>query len=349
MSSLVKHSLESSEEVTTSRVLTRRASRSAHSGSPIMNPKDSLETEDPSSLSPDLTTTSSANARSQSAESMSETQPRKRRRKTKAPIYKKRETHSKAPGRDDTDRETRHTSQRMSKEAREAKRAERDAVIKERLAELDKIEKAVKDHSHPDYLRLMEDMKAKHEQKRQAIESRHNLVEMNIKNALTCQHKMAYDQFYWDKLALRRSMIQQVQQKINVLEQEYYSHGQGTLDNQHLAEWVPPERPLMISSEIVGLSEDEANSDLQLARTSSPKSSSASPDMVYASYHYSSHTASPPQPAHPEHHNSLVSPPLDIVDPYHHYNDVRYERNATREPQIKLPPLRPWQFDSSAI
>ncbi|KAL0074525.1 hypothetical protein F4703DRAFT_1355904 [Phycomyces blakesleeanus] len=208
MSSLVKHSSESSEEVTTSRVLTRRASRSAHSGSPIMNPKDSLETEDPSSLSPDhIATTSSANARSQSADSINEPQPRKRRRKTKAPIYKKKETHSKAPGRDDTDRETRHTSQRMSKEAREAKRAERDAVIKERLAELDKIEKAVKDHSHPDYHRLMEDMKVKHEQKRLAIESRHDLIEMNIKNALTCQHKMAYDQFYVSILQQKKKTI----------------------------------------------------------------------------------------------------------------------------------------------
>ena len=61
-------------------------------------------------------------------------------------------------------------------------------------------------------------------------------------------------------------MIQHVQHKINTLEQEYYSnHVQskfnwilynfiqkitckiGSLDDEHLSEWVPPDRPSMIN------------------------------------------------------------------------------------------------------
>lgn len=38
------------------------------------------------------------------------------------------------------------------------------------------------------------------------------------------------------------------------------------LDEDHLTEWVPPDRPSMISSLTLGLSEEEADHDLELAR-----------------------------------------------------------------------------------
>ncbi|KAI9320077.1 hypothetical protein BX666DRAFT_1833827, partial [Dichotomocladium elegans] len=69
--------------------------------------------------------------------------------------------------RDQNDRETRNTSQRMTKEAREARRAQRAAEAKERqaniLAELGILEEAVRNGTHPEYIRLLSEIEKKRE------------------------------------------------------------------------------------------------------------------------------------------------------------------------------------------
>ncbi|KAG0188388.1 hypothetical protein DFQ28_004905 [Apophysomyces sp. BC1034] len=187
------------EDPAMNRVLTRRASRSLQSGSPTST-KD-LTRETPST-SPEPSTRVAT--RSQSTESSSEpAEPRKRRRKGKPSGYNKKRVESgsnssnnnKAPGRDDTDRETRNSTQRLSKEAKEAKRAQRDAM----------------------------DIEAKKTDKGHSVQRRRDLAVEDVKNAFVSQWKMSYDQYYLDKLTIRRSMMQQVQQKINALEQEFFS------------------------------------------------------------------------------------------------------------------------------
>ncbi|KAG0178300.1 hypothetical protein DFQ28_000988 [Apophysomyces sp. BC1034] len=84
----------------------------------------------------------------------------------------------------------------MSKEAREAKKAEREVIVRERLAELDKLEKAVKDGSHPEYHKLAQDIEEKRNRREKTLNNRMRLVESNIKNAVEAQKKAAYDQFH---------------------------------------------------------------------------------------------------------------------------------------------------------
>ncbi|KAI7867802.1 hypothetical protein BDF14DRAFT_1799158 [Spinellus fusiger] len=173
---------------TPSRISTRRSVRSQRSDSPS-TAKDSSEAHPQTS-----TPTKSDSTRTTSPHP---SEPgRKKPRKTRAPYKKKRDNASKPLGREDTDRETRHTSQRMSKEAKEAKKAERDFIIQQRLSDLEKIEESVKNHSHPEYHRLMEEIKTKYSEKKKEVEISYTLVETNYRNILSSQHKMANDQFH---------------------------------------------------------------------------------------------------------------------------------------------------------
>ncbi|CAO3634480.1 unnamed protein product [Cunninghamella echinulata] len=151
---------------------------------------------------------------------------------------------------DDFERETRNTTHRLSKEAKDARKAERDIIIKKKLAELDTLERTVKDQSHEEYHKLLEEIQSKRNKKLTVAQGRHALMETNFKNGFLAQKKSAYDKFHLDKLALRRTMMNQIQQKINRIEQEYFSSQQGaksSLDDQHLNEWFPPDRPSMIN------------------------------------------------------------------------------------------------------
>ncbi|KAI7871814.1 hypothetical protein BDF14DRAFT_1759200 [Spinellus fusiger] len=139
----------------------------------------------------------------------------------------------------------------MTKEAREAKKAQREAIVQQRLAELDSLEKAVQQGTHPDYLQLLQDIEAKRDEKRTRAHARHTLTGETIGRITQAQHKMALDQFQWNKLELRRTMIQQMQQKINALEQEYYTrtHYKEGSDKSACdwSAWVPPDRPCVIN------------------------------------------------------------------------------------------------------
>ncbi|KAI8978108.1 hypothetical protein BDB01DRAFT_800834 [Pilobolus umbonatus] len=250
------------------RIQTRRSSRSARSVSP-----------DSSSPEPVDRVT-----RSQSVESSGyETTDSSRKRKRK---YNKYYNKKKKKNKEESERETRHTVQRMTKEAREAKKAHRDSIIKERLSELDKLEKAVRDGSHTEYHRLLGDIEQKRNKMTSVAEIRRSLAEGNINNFFQSQRDIAYSQYYWDKVAIRRSMIDHVQQKINTLEEEYYSnHSQSSLDDNHLNEWVPPDRPSVISSLTLGIPEEEATNDVEWAKQDPFEDHSDTPESTDTSMH----------------------------------------------------------------
>ncbi|KAI8968538.1 hypothetical protein BDF20DRAFT_186994 [Mycotypha africana] len=167
----------------------------------------------------------------------------------------------------DNERETRTSASRQLKGAKEAKKAEREVIIKERLRQLEEIEQAVKSGTHAEYHKLLHDIESKRAKMLKIAELRRSFAEGNVLNFFNSQKYAAYSQYYWDKLALRRSLIHQVQQKINLLEQEYYSnHVKSSLDDEHLSEWVPPDRPSMISSLTIGLTEEDADNDVEQAR-----------------------------------------------------------------------------------
>lgn len=160
------------EETNNNRIQTRRTSRSTRSASPVMtevdedeggmgSPVSSAENNHVGSnnvASATATATPSVNGgrvtRSQSVESSGydTTDSRKRKRKAKDSVANKKRdmtvatpplnylnastvtncSQSVTHAKEDYERETRNTAQRMSKEAREAKRAQRDIIIKER-------------------------------------------------------------------------------------------------------------------------------------------------------------------------------------------------------------------------
>ncbi|KAI8341480.1 hypothetical protein BC941DRAFT_417003 [Chlamydoabsidia padenii] len=151
---------------------------------------------------------------------------------------------------DDNERETRNTTQRLTKEAKDARKAERGIIVKKKLDELETLEQLVKDQSHVQYQKLLKEIQDKRNQKLGVAQGRFALMETHFRNGFLAQKKSAFDKFYFDKLALRRTMMNQVQQKINRIEQEYFYSQQNTksaLDDQHLNEWTPPDRPAMIN------------------------------------------------------------------------------------------------------
>ncbi|KAI8356753.1 hypothetical protein EDC96DRAFT_515348 [Choanephora cucurbitarum] len=284
--------------------------------------------------------------RSQSVESSGyeTTDSRKRKRQAKATTApNKRKADTKLPSspplqsniKDDTERETRTSSQRLTKEAREAKKAQRDFVIKERLEELDKLEQAVKDGSHIEYHKLLSNIEEKRAKMLNVAEMRRSLAESIVINFFNWQKEAAYSQYHWDKLALRRSMIQHVQHRINVLEQEYYSnHVQSSLDDEHLTEWVPPDRPSMISSLTLGLSEEDADHDIEWAKQDPNEEKS--------------NTATPPSqiPSQTNHYRES-SPPLDMLASLadgHTYPQSKEFKEEPSEKTYKLPPLNSWHY-----
>ncbi|KAG0734603.1 hypothetical protein G6F23_012247 [Rhizopus arrhizus] len=179
--------------------------------------------------------------RSQSVEStgfeVSDSKKRRRKATSKSNNSNKRQANTNITTlkQEENDRELRNSPQRISKEARDAKKVERETVIKEKLDELDRIEKAIKDGSHIKYQKLLSEIEEK-------------------KITLS-----------WDKLILRRSMIENVRRKLNRLEQEYYVTHSSYADDEHVTDWAPPERPSTISSLTLGLTNEEVERDLILA------------------------------------------------------------------------------------
>ncbi|KAI8329574.1 hypothetical protein BD560DRAFT_416644 [Blakeslea trispora] len=303
--------------------------------------------------------------RSQSVESSGyeTTDSKKRKRQTKAtavPNKRKAET-AKLPSspppqssshmnnsnnKDDTERETRTSSQRLTKEAREAKRAQRDLVIRERLEELDKLEQAVKDGSHLEYHKLLSSIEEKRAKMLSVAEMRRSLAESIVINFFNWQKDAAYSQYHWDKLALRRSMIQHVQHRINVLEQEYYSsHVQSSLDDEHLAEWVPPDRPSMISSLTLGLSEEDADHDLEWAKQDPAE------EKNNTEYHKETSPSQIPLPSQSNHYRE-PSPPLDmlasLVDGHSYPPQPKEYKEEPNDKAYKLPPLNSWHYNRNS-
>ncbi|KAG2211348.1 hypothetical protein INT46_002046 [Mucor plumbeus] len=357
------------------RIQTRRASRSARSASPVMeeevsSPVSSVELNQ--NIGSQVTNNSLISnggrvTRSQSVESSgyetTDSRKRKRKAKNNSSSNKKRvgESYSKATPppvasasvgtppmntnvqngsnlNGEGERETRNTAQRISKEAREAKKAQRDLIIKERLTELDKLEKAVKDGSHSEYHKLLNDIETKRTKMLNVAEMRRSLAEGNVNNFFNSQKYAAYSQYYWDKLALRRSMIQHVQHKINTLEQEYYSnHVQSSLDDEHLS-----------------LTEDDAENDIEWAKqdptAEEPIYATSNASCQQQQYPNKQHQLSSPPTTYFRHDtppttSTRGSPPLDMLASL---ADRQHQKDFKEEPTEKsynLPPLNPWRYD----
>ncbi|KAI8880601.1 hypothetical protein K501DRAFT_254804 [Backusella circina FSU 941] len=162
----------------------------------------------------------------------------------------------------------RKTYSRHHRHKKEAEKTSRDIDRKKRLDELDQVEKAIKDGSHAEYHRLLNEVENKRAKMLHIIQARRASAQSSITRFFTSQKDIAYSQYFWDKLALRHSMIQHVQQQINNLEHEYYSNhiSSNSLDENQLMDWSPPDRPTMISSLTLGLSEEVSESDVQLAK-----------------------------------------------------------------------------------
>ncbi|KAI8089675.1 uncharacterized protein BX664DRAFT_333623 [Halteromyces radiatus] len=108
-------------------------------------------------------------------------------------------TNAKSPPRgsgDDFERETRNTTQRLSKEAKDARKAEREIIVKKKLSELEALERTVKDQSHEEYQKLLEELQSKRSKKLSVAQGRHALMESNFKNGFLAQKKSAFDKFY---------------------------------------------------------------------------------------------------------------------------------------------------------
>ncbi|KAI7898466.1 uncharacterized protein BX663DRAFT_524805 [Cokeromyces recurvatus] len=307
------------EESSRHHIQTRRTStKSTRSTSPIVTEDGSPVTD----TNGGRVLTRSQSVESSGYETNSDTKKRKRKTtttKTNNNHHKKLATNSNN-NKDENERETRNTTQRLSKEAKEAKRAQREIIIKERLNELDKLEQAVRDGSHSEYHKLLKEIETKRAKRLNVAKMRRSLAEGNITKFFHSQKYAAYSQFYWEKLALRRYMIQQVQQKINILEQEYYSnHVQTSLDEDHLTEWVPPERPTMISSLTLGLSKEDTENDIEWAKQKEEDSPRKS------------------------------SPPLDMLaslaDRQYQKDFNKQELSLATETSFNLPPLNPWKYD----
>lgn len=65
-----------------------------------------------------------------------------------------------------------------------------------RLNELDKLEKAVKDGSHSEYLKLLSDIEQKRTKQLYVAKMRRSLAERNVTNFFNSQKNAAYSQYY---------------------------------------------------------------------------------------------------------------------------------------------------------
>ncbi|KAI8142035.1 hypothetical protein BJV82DRAFT_670144 [Fennellomyces sp. T-0311] len=260
-----------SDEGPANRILTRRASRSAANSKDGSAPPASKNEEvdaaevpqsnaSSSSSTPEAGNNSARVTRSQSTESAiqndSDVLPtRKRSRRSAAqPNSKKRAKNASknspanVSSRDETgtDRETRNMSQRMTKEAREAKKAQREAAVKEKLAELDQLEQTVKSGTHPEYVKLINEIESKRAARIKVTQASYEHYMANFTETFETTRKAANDHYMpqLQRQGFRRQMMQQVQQQISKLEQEFYSHNvASSLDNQHVSDWTPRHRP----------------------------------------------------------------------------------------------------------
>ncbi|KAI9499290.1 hypothetical protein BDB00DRAFT_227826 [Zychaea mexicana] len=137
-----------------------------------------------------------------------------------------------------------------------------------RLAELDQLEQTVKSGTHPEYLKLIKEIENKRAAKIKVTQAGYEYHMANFTETFETTCKAANDHFMLQRQGFRRQMMQQVQQQISKLEQEFYSHSSSSsLNNQHVSEWTPRHRPSRLDSVVVPLTEEEANHDMALMRS----------------------------------------------------------------------------------
>ncbi|CAO3696004.1 unnamed protein product [Rhizopus stolonifer] len=117
----------------------------------------------------------------------------------------------------------RRTTSRDKKREEPKKDDKRENEMKEKLDELSRIESAVRDGSHTEYNSSLVEIQERRNKRLMVAKMKRSLAEGTVFSLFKSQKDSAYLQFYWDKLTLRRSMIENVQRKLNKLEQEYHS------------------------------------------------------------------------------------------------------------------------------
>ncbi|KAI9257834.1 hypothetical protein EDC94DRAFT_178580 [Helicostylum pulchrum] len=142
---------------------------------------------------------------------------------------------------------------------------------------------------HPEYTRLMSQLDQSKNERLQKVENWRKFERQSINDWFAAQKKQAWDDFYFAKRKVRSDLVQDVQRKIQKLEQELsllnkqsrvqLPESQQECDYQ---DWVPPERLYAIGSFVGGASNDEIDRDLVYARQ--PYNGNNTPNLVYSDY-----------------------------------------------------------------
>ncbi|KAI8054828.1 hypothetical protein BDF21DRAFT_431142 [Thamnidium elegans] len=142
---------------------------------------------------------------------------------------------------------------------------------------------------HPEYIRLMSQLDQSKNERLQKVENWRKFERQSIHDWFAAQKKQAWDDFYFAKRKVRSDLVQDVQRKIQKLEQELsllnkqtrvqLPESQQECDYQ---DWVPPERLYAIGSFVGGASNDEIDRDLVYARQ--PYNGNNTPNLVYSDY-----------------------------------------------------------------
>ncbi|KAI9283412.1 hypothetical protein BY458DRAFT_496488 [Sporodiniella umbellata] len=156
-------------------------------------------------------------------------------------------------------------NQKERKEAKWTKRLQRDALASEELRKLDKVEEEVKKGSHTNYRTLLSRIEEKRSNKLKEASVKREMSRKVAYNFFVAQKESAISQYHWEKIALRRSMIKNIQYKLNRLEREYYDNHSNDIQKENFSDWNPPERPSVISPLTQSLTSDESDKDLALA------------------------------------------------------------------------------------
>ncbi|KAI9314513.1 hypothetical protein BX666DRAFT_463787 [Dichotomocladium elegans] len=244
-------SLPHSQELhTTSRIMTRRASRSAHSSvsnqTSVVQENDMADSESAgrmttrsrsadlnpqaSNLSP-AEESSSSNASGTTSSTTTATSPHHASngtssRRQNLTQYQQQSSHGRAkrvtkPSTSLPVRRRRGGGGGPNAKETKATSGTMDALRQQKLAQLDELEKSILDGTHQEYRERMAHAEKKRMDQIRIAQVRRNLQEIDIRSAFDARTKAAHDNFHQSRAALRLSMIGRVQAEIKRLEEEW--------------------------------------------------------------------------------------------------------------------------------
>ncbi|SAM01521.1 hypothetical protein [Absidia glauca] len=143
----------------------------------------------------------------------------------------------------DSDRDTKNTSRK------ESRRHLKGKVMKKKIAELDRLEAIIKDHSHADYKTLLQTIELKRQQHHLEAERRRELLRSSLVEQFNAERKSADDQFQLNKLSARKALMLELKNKINVLENERYMQACQRLNDEDINGDMELLAPLLLGLE----------------------------------------------------------------------------------------------------